>query len=63
MNATDPLPAVDPVELVRQLDPDTIRTRLEQIDREREALLVLLRAARRAKPLGHPAANAEGGRQ
>jgi hypothetical protein len=47
MNATQPLPTTDPVELVRQLDPDAIRERLGALDRERSALLVLLRAAQR----------------
>ncbi len=42
MDATNPFPA-DPVELVRQLDPEVIRNRLEELDRERNALLVLLR--------------------
>jgi hypothetical protein len=36
------------VELVRQLDADTIRDRLDALDRERDALRVLLRAALRA---------------
>jgi hypothetical protein len=40
--------AADPVRLVRQLDPEVIRNRLHDIDRERSALLVLLRAALRA---------------
>lgn len=40
----------DPVTLVRQLDPEAIRERLNTLDRERQALLVLLRAANRAKP-------------
>jgi hypothetical protein len=46
----DPIKSLDPAELVRQLDPDAIRRRLDQLDREREALLVLLRAALRAAP-------------
>jgi hypothetical protein len=40
----------DPVALVRQLDPAAIRARLEDLSRERAALLVLLRAAQRAHP-------------
>ncbi|MBP3957791.1 hypothetical protein J8F10_21270 [Gemmata sp. G18] len=39
----------DPVTLIRDLDADTIRDRLEAIEHERRALLVLLRAALRAK--------------
>jgi hypothetical protein len=38
-------PTTDPVELVRQLKPDEIRQRLNTMERERRALLVLLRAA------------------
>lgn len=43
-------PPTDPAELVRQLDPDTIRERIDALDRERAALMVLLRAAIRARP-------------
>lgn len=43
-----PIPLTDPVTLVRQLDPKLIRNRLDDLDREREALMVLLRAAQRA---------------
>ncbi len=42
-------PPPDPAALVRQLDPDIIRQRIDTLDRERQALLVLLRAARRAR--------------
>jgi hypothetical protein len=49
----------DPVELVRKLDADAIRTRLADLDREREALMVLLRAAVRARK---PVATGEGSR-
>jgi hypothetical protein len=49
MDATNPILA-DPVELIRQLDPDVIRNRIEELDRERDALLVLLRSAQRKKP-------------
>ncbi|MBA4189473.1 MAG: hypothetical protein C0467_15895 [Planctomycetaceae bacterium] len=38
---------VDPVALVRQLDADKIRERLSEMQRERAALLVLLRASLR----------------
>ena len=37
--------STDPVVLIRQLDPDQIRQRLSEMERERQALLVLLRAA------------------
>ena len=47
MDPTPSLPA-DPVALVRQLDARVIRERIEQLSRERDALLVLLRAAQRA---------------
>lgn len=40
----------NPTQLIRELDPDIIRSRLGEIERERQALLVLLRAARRAQP-------------
>ena len=53
MNTPAAQPVVlDPAELVRQLDPDTIRERIEQIDRERERCMVLLCAALRARPPG-----------
>jgi hypothetical protein len=42
-------PPADPVELVRQLDAEAIRHRLDNLDRERAALQVLLRAALRAR--------------
>jgi hypothetical protein len=38
----------NPVELVRQLDAAAIRSRLDDLGRERAALMVLLRAALRA---------------
>lgn len=61
MDATTTLTA-DPVELIRRLDATVIRSRLEQLGREREALLVLLRAARRAYPDNRTAqAETEGG--
>jgi hypothetical protein len=47
--STATLPA-DPVELIRQLDPAALRARLEQLERERMALLALLRAAIRSRP-------------
>jgi hypothetical protein len=39
----------DPVALLRELDADMIRARLDGLARERAALLVLLRAAQRAE--------------
>ncbi len=42
-------PPADPVELIRQLNPEVIRNRMDELDRERAALLVLLRAAQRAQ--------------
>jgi hypothetical protein len=43
-------PPIDAAELVRQLDAEAIRQRLEALQRERKALMVLLRAAIRARP-------------
>jgi hypothetical protein len=42
-------PLTDPVALVRGLNAETIRNRIDDLDREREALLVLLRAAQRTE--------------
>ncbi len=50
----------DPKQLIRELDASTIRTRLGELERERQALLVLLRAAKRAKPIQRNAMEAEG---
>jgi hypothetical protein len=47
MDATHTPPTTDPVALLQQLDADAIRRRLADLERERSALLVLLRAARR----------------
>jgi hypothetical protein len=41
-------PSIDAAALIRQLDIDAIRRRLDALDRERKALIVLLRAALRA---------------
>jgi hypothetical protein len=41
--------STDAAALIRRLDPDAIRERLDALDRERQALLVLLRAAMRAR--------------
>jgi hypothetical protein len=35
----------DPVALIRQIEPNRIRQRLRELDAERQALLILLRAA------------------
>jgi hypothetical protein len=51
MNAANSLPD-NPVALIQQLDADAIRERLDALDRERDALRVLLRAAQRAKRCG-----------
>jgi hypothetical protein len=48
MNATH-TPTTDPAALVRQLDADALRARIVALDEEREALLVLLRAAQRIR--------------
>jgi hypothetical protein len=40
----------DPAALIRGLDAEIISEHIKAIDRERDALLVLLRAARRAQP-------------
>jgi hypothetical protein len=42
-------PLSDPAALLEQLDADAIRHRIDEIDHERQALLVLLRAAQRMK--------------
>jgi hypothetical protein len=42
----------DPSEFLRRLDPDAIRERIDTINRERQALLVLLRAASRMTKKG-----------
>jgi hypothetical protein len=44
----------DPAGLIRQLDADAIRERIEAIDREREALKVLLRAEHKQPPSPAP---------
>jgi hypothetical protein len=43
-------PLTDPIALVQQLDADAIRGQIETLDRQRQALLVLLRAALRTRP-------------
>lgn len=44
-HTSTPVPS-DPVALIRQLDPGSIKQRIDELDRERRALLTLLRAAR-----------------
>jgi hypothetical protein len=39
------MPHTDPITLVDELDPDVIRARLTELDRQTQALRVLLRAA------------------
>jgi hypothetical protein len=45
MDAEAPSQQTDPVGLIRSLDPSAIRQRIDDLDRERRALLTLLRAA------------------
>ena len=48
---------IDPTQLVRDLNADAIRERLDAIERERRALMILLRAAlhtRRGSPPHSP---------
>jgi hypothetical protein len=45
MQATTTPPSADPVEILRRLDVESLRARLDQIDAERAGLQVLLRAA------------------
>lgn len=42
-----PQSPTDPLAVVRSLDAEAIRTRIDELDAERQALLVLLRAAQR----------------
>jgi hypothetical protein len=44
-----PIDPVAAVERLRGMDPDAISARLEEISREREALMLLLRATRAAR--------------
>jgi hypothetical protein len=56
--ATVPIP--DPTAVVEALDPQAIRAKLEDLDRQRSAWLILLRAAlarrrgERQRPAGPP---------
>jgi hypothetical protein len=52
MDANNSRP-IDAITLIQQLDAVAIRDRLDALDRERQALLVLLRAAHRAKRESH----------
>jgi hypothetical protein len=53
----------DPIEVLRGLDADALQERLHQIDQERKALIILLRAARtrdyRPEPILAPRATRE----
>ena len=42
-------PPIDAGALVKRLDADAIKQRLDDMDRERKALMILLRAALRAR--------------
>ena len=44
----------DPLALLDQLDAAALRRRLDQLDRERSALMVLLRAARARERAARP---------
>jgi hypothetical protein len=47
----------DPLALVERLDPETLRERIRELDRQRRALAVLLRAAvARERTLARPPA-------
>jgi uncharacterized protein involved in exopolysaccharide biosynthesis len=46
---SQPTPSTDALEIVRHLDADAIKQRLDDLDRERDALRVLYRAALRAR--------------
>jgi hypothetical protein len=46
MTGTPNIPT-DPIAIIQQLHSATIRERIESLDRERQALMVLLRAAQR----------------
>ncbi|MBA4065462.1 MAG: hypothetical protein C0501_17460 [Isosphaera sp.] len=45
MSTPAPPADLDPSDLVRRLDPEAIRARLDAMHRERQALLILLRAS------------------
>ena len=60
MSATPP--TIDPETLLQQLSADQISERLRQIERDRRALMVLLRAARaRERPRHAPPPTTERG--
>jgi hypothetical protein len=48
------MPLNDPHALLEQLDPAVIRTRIAELDRERAALVILLRAADARKRAPRP---------
>ena len=45
METHTPTALSDPVAVIRQIDPDDVRRRLEALEEDRRALLILLRAA------------------
>jgi hypothetical protein len=47
-----PQTPTDPLNVVRSLDADAIRKRIDDLDAERQALMVLLRAAQRMDRAG-----------
>ncbi len=46
---TQPIPLLSATDLVRRLSAKSISEQIDALDRERDALMVLLRAARRAE--------------
>lgn len=55
----------DPVALIEHLEPDALRRQIAELDRQRRALVILLRAAvarERRGPQGDAQPAAEGGR-
>jgi hypothetical protein len=39
----------DPIDIIRLWDPDVIEARLREVERQRESLLIALRAAKRIR--------------
>jgi hypothetical protein len=60
MDAQDTL-TTNAADLVHRLDPEAIRKRLDELDRERQALLILLRASVRVHVDSRP--RRKGGQQ
>jgi len=51
MSSSDVKKQLDPIQFLAGLDVEALRLRIEEIDRERKALIILIRsAARRATP-------------